>query len=160
MMLVRWLAMCVGGLLVLVMVGCGGYELRGRVVPGGYSGVMVVDATQADVSNADATAGIPGAMVTVTVDPDRTLARALPAVRTEPDGCFSVPIAGTGVGMLEYRARVVVRLAGHSPATGEIRVPGGDGRVLVTLAPGADRVRGGVWGEESPEAMIERYWRD
>lgn len=118
----------------LLLTGCSGYQLRGKVVDGPTSMVMVVDEHDPRLNQA----GLEGASVEVTVDPRSLGRKRLPAVTSEGDGSFAVPIGEVGAGFLQYDVRVLARLAGRQSAEDEMALPGGDKRLLIILAPGQD----------------------
>ena len=123
-------------LLALMLTGCAGYGLRGRVVEGPVSAVHIVPADDPRLAEPPIT----GASVHLTVDADRLSAKPAGAGHSDADGDFHVPVDAFGAGFLEHDVEVLVRAQGHAPAQRVIRLPGRDRRVLVTLAPGEDAV--------------------
>ena len=127
-----WL--CMLSLLVCFGSGCETYALRGKVVDGGVSAVMLVDKNDPRL-DAD---GISGATIEATIDPRSLSRQRMPTVSSEADGGISLPVNVTGAGLLEYEAMVVVRYPQMAPAVRFMPLPGSDKRLLITLAPGED----------------------
>lgn len=121
----------VGGLALLA--ACAPYQLRGRVIEGSTPAIVVVPAHDERLKGF----GLPGAVITATLDPDRPLQqRALDPQITDAGGHFAIPVSAAGAGLLEYSVEVDARLAGHSPVRRTFALPGGGQRVLIVLAPG------------------------
>jgi len=116
------------------LVGCGGYELRGKVIDGPYQTIEVVSADDPRLK----TLGIPRARVQVTIDPDIPKSNPEPVVETDGEGGFAVPISAAGAGMLEYDVEVLVRREGMAPVIRRFPLPGSGKRLLVTAPLGED----------------------
>lgn len=121
----------------LLLGGCGGYTLRGKVIDGPASQILVVDKDDPRLGYI----GIGGATVQVTVDPESLGRTRLPGHPAADDGSFDIPIDQPGAGLLEYDVGVVVRHEGHDSAVKTLRLPGGNKRLLVFLARGPDSYR-------------------
>ena len=121
-------------LLCLGVVGCSGYELRGRVIGGQTSWVGVVDAEDPRLSEPHL--GMGGAAIEATLDPQNLNYQRLGKVVSQGDGAFALPVEAKGAGWLEYDIQMIVELAGYAPAVGEFRLPGQSKRVLVVLGSG------------------------
>lgn len=129
-----WL--CVLSSLICFSSGCETYALRGKVVDGGTSAVMLVDKNDPRL-DAD---GISGATIEATVDPRSLSRQRIPAVSSDADGGFSLPVNITGAGLLEYEAMIVARYPQMAPAVRFMPLPSSDKRLLITLAPGEDKL--------------------
>ncbi len=134
----RWVGMMVCAAALLIG-GCGGYQLRGKVVPGPASNIQVVNKDDPRLNRP----GMPGASVSVMIDPEQLNREDAGSTAADVDGGFALPIDAVGAGFLEYDVQVVSRLNGYSPAVRTIRLPGSDKRLLITLAPGDDRHESG-----------------
>ncbi|MCE9591678.1 MAG: hypothetical protein K8S99_14280 [Planctomycetes bacterium] len=123
--------------LLASLVGCGSYQLRGRVVEGPTPAVLVVSK---DDSRLNDTAVV-GAAVQVTVDPQQMKPRTLDPVTTGDDGRFAVPIGDFGAGALEYQVAILSRANGFQASNAIVKLPGSDKRVLIIMSPGRDTHR-------------------
>ena len=117
------------------LTGCSPYALRGKVIDGPASAVLIVDQNDPRLARP----GLANAAVEVTVDPQSLGRKVLPPELAGGDGSFAVTIDEFGAGALEYDARLVVQHKGFHTTHDVIRIPGGNKRVLVILAPGPDR---------------------
>lgn len=134
-------------LLVIVLTGCESYQMRGVVIEGAVSSMVVVDQDDPRLTRGF---GMPMAAIEVSLDPDRLSRKSLPRALSEVDGTFAVPVDEPGAGFLEYDVRVVVRRNGYNTATADIRLPGPKQRLLVTLVGGED-----TYQPEPPDLMEE-----
>jgi len=141
-------------LLILFAGGCQSYALRGRVVEGTRSQVLVVDADDPRLAGPGAPAGIGGASVSFMLDPERAGHKSLGGSFTDADGSFQYPVDEVGAGFLEYGLGVTARAAGKSPAQDSMPMPAGDKRLLIMLAPGRDNL---PRESDNPMNDIERY---
>lgn len=135
--LARVYCWCIALLLFWPLAGCGGYQLRGRVIEGASPGVLVVSSDDRRLEGNP----VADASVRVTVDPDRMKPRELPPVRTDAEGYFALPIEDFGAGALEYNIMLLARANGFRASQEIFKLPGGGKRVLVVLAPGRDTYR-------------------
>ena len=118
-----------------VLPGCGPYLLKGRVIPGDSPHVLVVPKSD---SRLDEGPGIPGATISLRLDPNSLGGRDLAGGVSDGDGRFAIPIDEFGAGLLEYDLGVRVRQRGHSTTYDVIGMPGSGLRVLVILPRGPD----------------------
>ncbi|MHB1155305.1 MAG: hypothetical protein ACYC26_00555 [Phycisphaerales bacterium] len=141
-------------LLVLFAGGCQSYALRGRVVEGTRSQVLLVDADDPRLTGPGAPAGIDGAGISFMLDPEKAGHKSLGGTICDADGSFRYPVDEIGAGLLEYGLGVTARAPGKSPAQDSMPMPPGDKRLLIMLAPGRDNLP-----RESGNPMndIERY---
>lgn len=116
--------------------GCASYQLQGKVVEGVESSVQVVAADDPRLDEP----GVPSARLTLTLDPDRLSAKPLGDGMSRGDGTFALPVDEFGAGWMEHDVGVVAQRSGYQPAMHTFRLPGGSRRLLVTLAPGDDRL--------------------
>lgn len=121
-------------LLLLVMSACSSYKLQGRVVRGTGSYIQVVDADDPRLEGA----GIAGAQVTVTLDPQRLKRKVIGSTTTDGNGNFSIAIDEPGAGFLEYDIGIKASGQGLIHALSFMELPSSRRRVLVTLQVGRD----------------------
>jgi hypothetical protein len=133
---VRPIGLAVILVLMFALSGCSGYQMRGVVVEGARSTVMVVDEDDPRLTQGHA---VPLATIEVTLDPDRLSRKDMPPETSDVDGRFAVTVDEPGAGYLEYEARILVRRAGHDTAVKDLRIPGPRQRLLVTLVNGEDK---------------------
>ena len=138
------------GLSVSLLTGCGGGAvMRGKVVSGPQSMVMVV--TEDDPRLAGP--GLDGVTIQLTLDPRSLGRKPLGNGATYNDGTFAIPINEFGAGLLEYEVGVLARLEGRQYAEGYFKLPPSSQRVLIIMAKGQDTYR----EFEDPRKDIERY---
>lgn len=137
-------------LLGLLPAGCNSYQLRGVVVEGAVSAIMIVDKTDPRLADGD---GLPMAVIDVALDPDRLSREPLPRGISNVDGSFAIPVDKPGAGYLEYDVRVLVRRSGYNTAVQDLRIPGPNKRLLVTLVNGEDHYR------PEPENVLDETLR-
>lgn len=133
--------------LTATLTGCSPYQLQGIVIEGAASNMQIVEKDDPRLTRGN---GIPMGSIEVTLDPDRLSRKDLQRALSNIDGTFAVPVDEPGAGFLEYDARVIVRRAGYNTATQDIRLPGPDQRLLVTLVNGED-----TYKPEPPDLMDE-----
>jgi hypothetical protein len=121
----------------LLLAGCGPYVLRGKVVEGRASSIAFVEVDDPRLESL----GLDGAIYELTLDPQSLARKVVATGAVEPDGSFAIPVEEFGAGLLEYEFGLVVRRPRHDSAVEYFRLPARSRRVLVTLAPGADRYR-------------------
>lgn len=143
----RLIVLTVIALACVWLTGCGRYSMRGVVVEGAASMIRVVDAKDPRLSRGY---GLPLATIEATLDADRLSRKPLPREVSEVDGTFAVPVDEAGAGFLEYDIRMVVRRPGYNTAIADLRVPGPNQRLLVTLAKGDDSYK-----EDPPDVLDE-----
>lgn len=119
------------------MVGCESYQLRGKVIEGPVTAIMIVDKNDPQFNEP----GITGAMLEITTDPGRMSEKYIGGQQTNLDGEFAVPISEPGAGFLEYTVEVHARALGYGDAVQKFDLPGGNKRVLVILAEGESGTR-------------------
>lgn len=148
-------------LLLLLLPACAStYELRGRVIEGSVSTVVVVNQNDPRLTDGQSF-GLTGAAIDATLDPQNLNRKHLPQTVSMGNGEFSMPVDATGAGFLEYDVEVLVQLPGHAPAINTFRLPGRSKRLLVILAPGdgAARRSGDRFLDETLK-MGEQYLND
>jgi len=144
---VRPIGLAVAVCLSLAMAGCGGYQMRGVVIQGAASKVLIVDEDDPRLTQGY---GVPMATIDVVLDPDRLSRKPMPREVSDVDGRFAVTVDEPGAGYLEYDARIVVRRSGHDTAVKDLRIPGPHQRLLVTLVNGEDHFQ-----PDPPDVMEE-----
>jgi len=122
---------------LLLAVGCASYKLRGRAIEGTTPGVFIVDKDDERMQQR----GMPGAVVSLTVNPGRLNAEHLGSDISDLEGDFAVSVDEFGAGVLEYQVRLEARLEDHRSVSKRMQLPGGQKRVLVVLVPGNDDTR-------------------
>ena len=130
----RWWTLVAVVLSILPLAGCSKYALRGKVVDGPVSSIMVVDQHDPRLQQP----GLNGASVEVIVDPASLGRKRLPVVTSEDDGTFAAPVGEPGAGFLQYDIRVLSQMKGRQTAERELPLPGSDKRLLIVLSPGRD----------------------
>tara|TARA_R110002111_G_scaffold13009_5_gene37507 strand:- start:303 stop:788 length:486 start_codon:yes stop_codon:yes gene_type:complete len=130
-----FLTIMLGLTIASVLTGCSPYRLQGVVIEGAVSHMQIVEKDDPRLTQGN---GMPMASIEVSLDPDRLSRKDLQRALSDIDGTFSVPVDEPGAGFLEYDARVIVRRTGYNTATQDIRLPGPDQRLLVTLVNGED----------------------
>lgn len=145
-------------MLTLMLVGCESYALRGRVIPGTHSQVLVVDSDDPRLAGDGTTPGtrpgVNGATVSFMLDPEKAGHKYLGSTSSDVDGTFSFPVDEIGAGFLEYGLQVTARANNCAPAVDVMRMPPSGKRLLILLAPGHDTLP-----KESTDPMddINRY---
>lgn len=130
--------------LLLMAGGCSTYAVRGKVIEGAAPAVVVVDQDDPRLERP----GVTGAIVLLTLEPDRLNAREVGADVSDVEGDYTIPVDEFGAGTLLYDTRVTARLQGYKPTVGDFSLPSRGKRVLVILAPGADEGRPAAREEE------------
>ena len=145
-------ALCLA-LLSFSLPGCGSYQLKGRVIPGDFSMVEVVDSSDPRLYEG---AGVPGASIVLETDPERLGRKVVGTTVSGAEGDFATPFSEPGGGFLIYDVGVNVSRPGYQPARHYFQLPGSSKRLLVTLAPGEDRtVR-----DEDPYDQYKRFKKE
>ena len=122
--------------LAAMVSGCTTYKLRGKVVDGDVSSILVVDPDDPRLKQP----GIAGVGIQLMLDPQKLSRKQAGQTTSFAYGTFSLPVEQTGAGFLEYQAMVTARMARMSPAVRIMPLPPEDKRLLIMLAPGEDRV--------------------
>jgi hypothetical protein len=119
-------------LAALLLVGCGGYTLSGKVISGAYSDLEI---TSADDSRFSET-GVGQVKIMVHRDP-LTLNQKLQATgRSHTDGTFEIPISGFGAGWMDETWLIEVERGGYSSGQMIMRLPTGSSKLLITVSKG------------------------
>lgn len=131
--------------LTALLVGCGGYQLRGRVVESGFAQVTTVaeDDPRYAADYGDSAAlgdGVAGASVVVVLDPTRPSRRTVASGSTDAQGRFAVPVDVAGPGLLMHDLQMTVRRKGFTGLAREIELPRGSRRLLVEMPVGRDNL--------------------
>ena len=120
-----------------ILAGCAGHMVRGIVVEGQTSGIVVVSQNDSRLKQG----GLPGTRIELTIDPRSIEPKKLTPASTDENGRFEVAVKEPGAGLLEYELFVVARCAGYQAAVQQMPLPGGDKQLLIVLAPGRDTYR-------------------
>lgn len=150
-----------GGVLAFLAVGCGGYEVRGRVVSGSFGGAVALVDEDDPRLRAE---GVGNARITIVRDPGRLNARQVATGVSEADGDFVIALSEFGAGWLDEEWRVQAVRSRIGLAEGLVRMPRpGAGEVLLIELRDADpseiadlQRRGG--GREDLYGEVDR-WR-
>lgn len=128
---------CIGILsFFLFLTGCESYSIQGRVIHGPISSVQIVDKDEIQLHGG---LGVPNAVVDFTLDPKSLGREPLGQISTRQDGTFKfIPNDLFGAGFLEYELGVVGQASDFMTAVSNIKMPGGDKRILITLKKGID----------------------
>ncbi len=113
---------------LVVLAGCTSGGLRGKVIAGDTSFVVVASGGDARLG----TGGLKGARVVAHVVRDG-LRRSRSEVRTDKNGWFEANVGNMSA--LADKIELEVTLPGHVPARGRIDLPAPDRSVLVLLKP-------------------------
>lgn len=135
------------------LVGCSPYVLRGKVIQGAASEVVIVNPDDPRLEQD----GVPGANVSLSVDPSRAQRKLLARQSSGETGELEFRIEELGAGMIEYDMGLSARRAGFQRAEGYFKLPTKEKRVLIVLTPGRDV--GELDDDLSPEQQVEKYWR-
>lgn len=135
------------------LAGCSPYVLRGKVIQGAASEVVIVNPDDPRLEQD----GVPGANVSLSVDPSRAQRKLLARQSSGETGELEFRIEELGAGMIEYDMGVSARRAGFQRAEGYFKLPTKDKRVLIVLTPGRDV--GELDNDLTPEQQVEKYWR-
>lgn len=123
---------------ILLLTGCSGYTLRGRVLEGDASWVTVTNQAALDAEQARP---IQGAVVELVLDPGRLNRKPLGTARTDANGEFAIKVDEFGAGWMEHDVGMTVSRDGFVLADGFFRLPPDSRRILVTLQRGRDGAR-------------------
>ena len=116
----------------LSTVGCGAYRLRGTILDGQLSAVLLVDHDDPRLKQV----GLGGAVIELTLDPNSMHPRPLGAAMTGRDGEFDIPIDQAGAGVLEYQLGIMCRLDGYRTIWQIIQLPSSKRQLLIIMTPG------------------------
>jgi len=129
--------------IVLLLPACRGYQLRGTVVDGYHPsismttpGIFVVNANDPRLD----TPGLPGATVSLMLDPNDLNAKDAGDAATDASGKFALPV-GHGAGVLMYDAMIIAQRPDHVTAQTITALPGANKRLLIVLPPGIDNYK-------------------
>ena len=127
-----WLTLVV---VTICMTGCGGHPLAGKIVSGPASQVLIVDKADARLLES----GIPGASVSMVLDPGAMRPIEAGTVMAGEDGMFEMSTDALGAGLLEYELGVEGRARGYESVWQLLpKLPGRSQRLLIVLTPGRD----------------------
>jgi hypothetical protein len=147
---VGWLMPLVVLAMAAMAGGCASYAVRGAVIGGSQSMVVLVSKDDPRVKVAN---GLTDVSLSFSLDPRSLGSKPLGATVTRADGTFEMPVDVFGAGTLEYELGVLARGAGYDSAQGTVPMPSGDQRVLVIMARGRDR----YVVPDDPLRDIDRY---
>ena len=117
--------------------GCGGgYVLRGKVVEGSISAIVVTDREDPRLNELP----VPTSTISLVLDPGRLNQEHVARGVSDLDGTFEIPVEKFGAGFLEYDFQITARHRGYEPAVREMRLPKKKKYLLIMLSPGKDRV--------------------
>lgn len=140
----------------LTLGACSAHQVRGVVVVGQQSSVQLVHKSDPRLEGEP----VAGANISAIIDPQSLDRSRLPAVLSDPLGAFAIPVDEFGAGWLDYELGILARRDSFAPAEGFVKLPGGDTRVLIVLAPGRDTHRSGdsAYDEDwSADRQLERF---
>ena len=121
--------------LLLVLSGCAGYTLDGKVVAGPVSSISIVDRDDPRFLEP----GLRGVTLEAMIDPDQLSREHGGSAYSDGSGEFSMPISQFGAGFLEYDVRLVAQATGYKPASKTFPLPADGRRLLITLEAGEGR---------------------
>lgn len=153
--MMRAVACIIGAGAAALLSGCSSPSLKGRVVAGEGSYIIVVPSGDPRLSGPGAE-GVAGASVAVVMDPGRLNRKVIASGVSGPNGDIELPIDEFGAGFLEIDVAVTARKKDHDPAEGYFRLPGSSRRLLIVLGPGQDRPTG--LEREDLTKDVDRFW--
>ncbi len=118
---------------VVLLSGCSAYKLRGKVIEGEISYVMVLPA---DDPRFEEGAGLAGVRVRLQNNPERLNKKMIGETVSDSTGEFSLSVSEVGVGFLTYDVGLGARRKGYQSVVHSFRLPPSGQRVLIMLAPG------------------------
>lgn len=127
---------------LMVLTGCGGYTLHGRVVRAGYTGIVVVDESDPRLVGS----GISGVSVSVVRDAGRLSREQVASTISDNDGYFALTIDVLGAGITDEEWLIRAGRRGIAPVESSIRLPASPGkrRLLILTASGPSDAPGFV----------------
>ena len=145
------LTMAFSGMLLLT--GCGGYTLQGRVIRGQTSGAEIVHemdlrmrspagggptSTPPGQGLVPASAGVGNVEVSLYRDPNTLNQKLAARDRTNGDGYFTLHVSDFGAGWMDEKWQAIATSAGFQNAQSMVKLAGKTNktRLLITLAPG------------------------
>lgn len=128
-----------------------GYHLKGKVVRGSESAILIVDQNDERLNFP----AVSGASLHLQMDPGRLKARTLATDVSRADGSFDLKVDEFGAGWLQYDVGLFVRRDGFVSAELPFRLPKSSRRVLVMLTEGFGRQLGDI--EEDLYGEAQRY---
>lgn len=119
---------------MLMLAGCGGYTIQGRVVGETFSSVQFVDPSD----NRLESRGVSGATIELLRNPDSLGREVVATVTSDGSGNFIIPVSTFGAGWLDESWLVRVRAVNYTGAESFIILPGkpGDKRLLIAITRG------------------------
>ena len=139
-------------LVVLLLTGCSGYAIEGRVVRGSTATIQLVDKDDLRMTERNPTGG--GAVIQGIFEPNTPSDKmSLGQVVSDGQGYFKIPVDALGSGFLEYEAAIVARREGHQGVMQIIDLPRASQRVLITLPLGTDTLK-------VPERFLDQAVRE
>ncbi len=114
--------------------GCSGYVLKGKVIEGPRSQVLIVKQSDPRLGSA----GVPEVSLRLTLEPQSLGRKVLASEHSTQDGTFALPVGELGAGVLDYEFAVLARAPGYSGAEQSFRLPAPGKCLLIILAPGQD----------------------
>ncbi len=119
-------------LLSLFVSGCSPYALRGKVIEGDASVIMLVDASDPRLKSA----GLAGVAVGVVLDPEQLNRKPAGSGVSDARGDFDITLTEFGAGVLEFDAMVTADCRGYLSAETIFPLPGQSRRVLIMMQRG------------------------
>lgn len=119
-----------------LLTGCGGYQLRGRVIEGETSAVVVVEPDDPRLHDH----GLASVSISGRLDPRSLKRQPLPPGLTRDDGTFAISVDATGAGFLEYEVALEFDRRGFVPTVvSRIPLPPPGKRLLVVMTSGVGK---------------------
>ncbi len=139
----------------MVVGGCSGYELKGRVIRGDVSWAGVVGEDDPRLAER----GLPGVQIALVNDPMKINRERVSGAFSDGQGDFSLSVAEPGAGWMIYDVGVYASKSRYTDAEGFFRLPGKGKRLLIVLHPGRSDGRAGTVGSESLYEEADKNWR-
>lgn len=142
-------------MLVAGLAGCGGYEIRGKVVPGSMSLISVVAESDERLQER----GLPGATVTLRRDPTKGWAKDVATAVADGEGEFVLSVAEFGTGWMTEQWMIRAARKGFERAETMTTLPRSpkDRRMLIQLAPGDSGRPDDAWESNDLMKQFEQY---
>jgi hypothetical protein len=141
--------------LAAMLVGCGGYEIRGKVVHGPMSLVSFVAGSDERLQER----GLAGATVTLRRDPTKGWAKDVATAIADGQGEFVLHVGEFGAGWMTEQWMIRAARKGFERAETITTLPGGSEgrRLLIQMTPGESGRSDDSWESDDLMKQYEQY---
>jgi len=128
--------------------GCGSYAVRGKVIEGFDSGVLIVSADDPRLDEP----GVRQVRVMVHRDPDSLAQKVVASGTSDSDGFFNIELREFGAGWMDEYWLIETSRSNYSNVVETIRLPANSNRsrLLIIVAPGT----------QLPSEYRDELWED